>query len=244
VGCRKNIGEQEIRNSGDIESLSTPLIIAIDGPVASGKTTVGKILAKRLGYRFLDTGLMYRAVAWSALQRQMDPSDEEVIGVLAHSLLIEVVFDPRDTISKVMVDGSDVTSVLASPEVEQIVSIVARITEVRKAMVTSQQRIAAGGQIVMVGRDIGTKVVPRASVKIYMWASLRERSRRRYEELKSTRITTLKEVRHNLEIRDKLDSERSDSPLKPAEDALLLRTGGLSVDDVVQKIVDLFIEVP
>lgn len=229
----------EIFTFRDIYSLPISLIIAIDGPVASGKTTVGKILAKKLGYRFLDTGLMYRAVAWSALDRQLDSFDERAMATLANSLQIEVVFDPSDSLSRVMIDGVNATSELANPEVERIVSIVARIAEVRTAMVAAQKRIAAGGQIVMVGRDIGTKVVPDASVKIYLLASIRERARRRYEELKLTQVTTLKEVTDNLKTRDKLDSERSDSPLKPAEDAILLRTDGLSADEVVHQIADL-----
>ncbi len=211
-------------------------VIAIDGPVASGKTTVGRALAKRLGYRFLDTGLMYRAATLMALRRGVALDDPMALGSLAHALQIEIVPSTADAEERILVDGEDVTADLRSSRVEDAVSLVARVTEVRKAMVVQQQRMAAEGRIVMVGRDIGTKVVPTAA-KVFLDATPNERARRRLEELKARgEKTTMAAVRANLDLRDQLDTERTDSPLMAAADAVHVKTEGLSPDDVVDRI--------
>lgn len=210
-------------------STSRPIVIAIDGPAASGKSTVGRALAQRLGYRFVDTGLMYRAVTLLALEGGIDISDESAIARTAESADIEVG-------ERVYVDGRDVTHLLHSGPVAERVSFVSQISPVRRAMVALQRRIAEGGRIVMAGRDIGTVVAPHAK-KVYLDAPASERVRRRHAELEhGGRTMTASAVRAELEQRDRLDSQRYDSPLKPAEDAMVVDTSGLNLDQVVDAV--------
>ena len=220
--------------------MPTPIVIAIDGPVASGKTTVGRELAARLGFRFVDTGLMYRALTLVALRRGIDPRDGEALGKLAAGTKISVVTDARGA-TQVHADGSDVTGALRTAEVEEAVSVVSQVPAVRQAMVAQQQRIAEGGRVVMVGRDIGTVVLPNAA-KVFLTASPAERARRRHAELLAggsapSHTPSLDEVRENLALRDKLDSERAEGPLRVAEGAVLVETDGLTVDEVVDAVV-------
>jgi cytidylate kinase len=215
-----------------------PSAIAIDGPVAAGKTAVGRLLSRRLGYRFLDTGTMYRAVTWLALERGIDVEDEEALARLAREAVIEVSQEgQRDT---VQVNGRDITQVIRRPEVEQNVSLVARLPRVRRALVEKQRAIADGGSIVMAGRDIGTVVLPDAGLKVFLLASVEERARRRYLELRGMgQDVAYEEVLRELKMRDKLDSERSHSPLRPAPDAHLIDTDGVDVEQVVERILAL-----
>ncbi len=209
-----------------------PPVVAIDGPVASGKSTVGRALAARLGYRFVDTGLMYRAVALATLRAGMDPDDAPAVGALAERCAITISSPPE----RLLLDGEDVTDALRTPEVEAAVSRVARISTVRTALVRAQRHIAEEGGVVMVGRDIGTVVVPDAA-KVYLDAPVEERSRRRHAELAAAgKPDTLEAVRAGLEERDRLDSSRADSPLRAADDALWVQTGGLDVDGVVARV--------
>lgn len=211
-----------------------PTAIAIDGPVASGKTSVGRLLARRLGYRFLDTGVMYRAVAWEALRRGV-PLTGEALSHLAGQLRIEVL--PANGGERVLVDGEEVTGQLRRPEVERVVSLVARVPGVRRALVALQRDFARRGPVVMAGRDIGTDVLPHAPLKVFLEASPAERARRRREELRSQgQEVSLQEVMREIEERDRLDSQRACSPLRPAPDARLLSTDGLGVEEVVQRI--------
>ncbi len=216
--------------------MSHPSVIAIDGPVASGKTVVGRALARRLGYRFIDTGLMYRAITALALEKGVSPEDEAGLGRLARETVISMEGDGP---VRVLAGAVDITSRLHLPKVEQAVSYVSRVAEVRHAMVAQQRRLAAEGRVVMVGRDIGTHVLPDAPAKVFLLASPEERAGRRHREMAAaSRPVPLEEVVANLELRDTLDSQRAQAPLRAAEDALQFHTDGLSVEQVVERLLE------
>ncbi|MGA2284787.1 MAG: (d)CMP kinase [Dehalococcoidia bacterium] len=212
----------------------------MDGPVASGKSAVGSLLARRLGFRFLDTGAMYRAFTWLLLERGIGPQDEEAIGGLAQGVSM-TVSTTADEQSQVHVDGVEVTAFLVRPEVEANVSDVSRLSVVREAMVRIQREEAQLGEIVVAGRDIGTVVLPDADLKVYLDAPRLERARRRWEQARFRGETTLSiaSVMQELERRDAIDSGRELSPLRPAADALILQTDGLSLEQVVERILAL-----
>lgn len=219
-----------------------PTKIAIDGPVACGKSAVGNLVARRLGFRFLDTGMMYRAFTWLVLERGIDPQDEEAVTKLAQEVKVEVSAALPNTgeSSQVCVDGQDATPFLVRPDVEAGVSLVSRLPAVREAMVRLQREVASSGEIVVAGRDIGTVVLPDAGLKVYMDASRLERARRRYEQARLRgQALTLKSVLEELEHRDGIDSAREMSPLRPADDAVVLPTDGLNLEEVAEKIVAL-----
>jgi CMP/dCMP kinase len=209
-----------------------PKVIAIDGPVASGKTAVGRQLALRLGYRFVDTGLMYRACTFLALRGSVNIEDGAALTALADATTMDIVVTPEG--ERLLTNGEDVTVHLRTPEVQALVSHVAKVAGVRMAMVNQQQRMAEAGEVIMVGRDIGTKVLPNAG-KVYLDASADERVRRRLAEVAGTE--TEAEVRANLELRDKIDSERVESPLRVADDAVVVDTDALDVEGVVGAII-------
>ena len=209
--------------------------IAIDGPVASGKTAVGRLLARRLGWRFLDTGAMYRAVTWVALQRGADMEDQEALTKLSSELEIRPV--ASDTGDKLLVDNEDITEHLDSREVEHSVSLVAAASGVRSVLVEQQRDIAQERPIVMVGRDIGTVVLKDAGIKVYLNASVEARARRRYVELQERGSTaTYQQVEDDLRRRDTLDSAGVDSPLRPADDAMQIDTENLGIEEVAENI--------
>ena len=215
--------------------MSSPASIAIDGPVASGKTAVGRLVAERLGCRFLDTGAMYRGVTWAAIKRGIDLQDPDSLAKLASELEITIV--PSKAGDRLVMDGEDVTEHLRSPQVEQGVSLVASISGVRSAMVSQQRSLAKERSIVMVGRDIGTVVLPDAPVKVFLKASVDVRARRRFRELVAQgSLPDYQQVVDDLARRDKIDSERTDSPLRPAEGALQIDTDRLEIDEVVEKV--------
>ncbi len=212
-------------------------IIAIDGPVASGKTSVGKLLSRELQYRFLDTGIMYRAVTWLALDRRMDVTDEDALGRLAWETVIRL---KEGTDGVVLIDGREVSEELRQPEVEGAVSLVSMVPEVRSALVAQQREIAQEGRIVVVGRDIGTVVLPDADLKLYMSASVSERARRRHAELMHQgRSVEYEQVLNDLEARDKLDTGRDHSPLRPAPNAVMLETEGMDLEQVTKAVLEL-----
>ncbi|NMC15164.1 MAG: (d)CMP kinase [Chloroflexi bacterium] len=220
-------------------SAQSPQIIAIDGPAASGKSTVGAELANRLGYLCLDTGIMYRAVTWQALTEGLDPEDETAITRLAETIEIDVqpgsVSDGRAF--DVLINHQDHTWDIRSPEVNQQVSLVSSYPGVRHAMTIQQRKIAGRGRIVMLGRDIGTVVLPDADLKIYLDASLKVRAKRRFEEEKARgSCVTYQEVVSSLKRRDKIDSSRKFAPLKIAADAVVINTDNMSVAQVVEYI--------
>lgn len=216
-------------------------VLTIDGPVAVGKTAAGGLIAERLGYRFVDTGMMYRALAWLALNRRIDLDDAGALGRLADEASIALQPGAGETpAGRITADGADVTDELRSPEVGRAVSLVSRVPRVREAMVRLQRQLAAQGGIIMAGRDIGTVVLPDAPLKVYLDASQGERARRRHAELlQAGREVTLEAVRDDLAQRDTLDSERQVSPLRPAEDAVVIETDQLSLEDVVERIIGL-----
>ena len=218
--------------------MGKPLAIAIDGPVASGKTAVGRLVARRLGMRFLDTGSMYRAVTRVALDRGVDVDDAEGLTALAGRLDLRVSF--TGGADRLTADGADVTDGLRTPDVERGVSPVSRVPGVRRSLVAQQRRMAADGPIVMAGRDIGTVVLPDAPVKVYLEASARVRARRRRADADdSASKADERSVLESLIRRDKIDSERADSPLRPAAGATIIDTDDLGIEQVADKIVSL-----
>ncbi len=214
------------------------MIIAIDGPAASGKSTVAKAVAKRLGVRHLDTGAMYRAVAWLALDTGTALDDHRALGELAahHPVTFEYSSGSAAA-SSVWIDGRDVTTAIRTPEVDAAVSPVAAVPAVRTALVAQQRVLAAEGDTVVEGRDIGTVVFPHAEVKVFLTASAEERARRRRIDLAAQGVDVEQdEVRQRLERRDHIDSTRETSPLESASDAEQLDTTGITIEQVVEAI--------
>jgi CMP/dCMP kinase len=218
------------------------VIIAIDGPAASGKSTVARQVARRLGAHYLDTGAMYRAIALKALRSGVSIEDPEELGRLAREAVIAFEHEGDEAIpSAVLLDGTDVSEAIRSQEVDEAVSPVASAAPVREAMVPLQHSVAAGTHDVVVeGRDIGTVVFPEAAVKIFLTASAEERARRRHAELAGKGVAVEETtVRYGLERRDETDSTRAAAPLLAAPDAVHVDTTGLSVDEVVEVIAGL-----
>jgi cytidylate kinase len=219
--------------------MPTPNIIAIDGPAASGKSTLGLRLADSLGYLFFDTGVMYRAITWVTLQRGVEVQNEAAVTHLAETVQIDVrppsVNDGRAC--DVLADGIDITWETRTPEVEAFVSPVSTYRGVRQALASQQRRIGLRGRVVMVGRDIGTVVLPEANLKIYLDASARERARRRYTEIKARggRANYAK-ILAGVRMRDKIDSSRAFSPLRIAGDAIVIDSDQLNADEVFMKV--------
>ncbi len=210
--------------------------IAIDGPVASGKTVVGRLIAQRLGCRFLDTGIMYRAVTLVALNRGVELGDDEALTALATSLEMRLV--PGEAGDRLLVDGEDVTDFLRESDVDRGVSQVSAVSGVRSALVEQQRAIAREGSIVMLGRDIGTVVLPKADMKVFLTASVEVRARRRYHELlENGSDISYDQVASDLERRDRIDSERAASPLRPADDATQIDTDNLGVEEIARRII-------
>jgi cytidylate kinase len=218
-----------------------PKTITIDGPSAAGKSSVGYRIAQRLGYDFLDTGAMYRAVTWLALERSIDPEDEESLVRLANEVDFDIGPPPQgEDESSILLSGRDLTPHLRQPDVEQAVSFVSRIPGVRRAMVDMQRRLAAKGPLVITGRDIGTVVLPSADLKIYLDASAEERAHRRYlETIAAGRDVREEDVLAEIRRRDGIDQSRPTSPLRPADDAVIIDTDGYTLDQVVERILGL-----
>ena len=213
------------------------IVVAIDGPAGAGKSTIAKLAAEKLGYAYIDTGAMYRSVAWKFLQTGRE-FDEAYISELANTMIIE--FKPEAKVNRVFVDGTEVTEAIRTPEVTAIVSRVAAIGAVREAMVEQQRRMGEIGGVLMDGRDIGTVVFPHAQLKIFLTASVKERARRRYKEMvEKGQQVELAQLQEDIAARDKQDSERAISPLRQAEDALLLDTSDMSIAQVTDKILQL-----
>ncbi len=219
--------------------MAMPRTVAIDGPAGAGKSTIGALVAERLGYLFLDTGAMYRAVALAALRKAIDPDDAVKLAELAKTVRITIGPPTKQDgrVYTVLLDGSDVTWEIRSADIDRIVSQVARVAGVRDAMVEQQRALAGRSRVVMVGRDIGTVVLPDAEKKIFLTASASERARRREEELASRgERRPRQELLHEILRRDQLDTERAVSPLKAAQDAVVVQTDGLSVKEALERV--------
>ncbi|HEY7523537.1 MAG TPA: (d)CMP kinase [Candidatus Limnocylindrales bacterium] len=217
-------------------STGNGLVVALDGPGSSGKSSVGAAAALELGYRFCDTGLLYRAVTWLALRRDVALDDPAALVTLVDE--VELAPDERGRLRRVLVDNVDHTHDVRGPEVDEAVSAVSRVPELRAALLDRQRRLAADGGIVMAGRDIGTVVLPDADLKIYLDASVEERARRRTEERGlAPDSPAAREILAHLRRRDVLDSTRPVAPLRPADDALILRTDGNQFEETVAAVV-------
>ena len=216
-----------------------PSIIAIDGPAASGKSTLGRRLADSLGYLFFDTGVMYRAVTWTALQRGINPADETAVSSLAEQIQIDVMPPSKDDgrPCDVIVEGRDITWETRGRRVDANVSLVASYRGVREAMSRQQRRIGLRGKVVMVGRDIGTVVLPEAGLKIYLDASAQQRARRRYDEIRARHgQADYEAVLAGVVERDRIDSTRDVSPLRAAADAIVINSDSMNADQVFARV--------
>jgi len=226
--------------------MGLPKTIAIDGPAGSGKSTLGSLLANELGYLYLDTGVMYRAVTLAALKAGLDIADEKFVGELAQDACIDIrtttVDDGRDV--DVLLNGEDVTWEIRKDAVNDYVSPVSTYRAVRDAMTEQQRRIAQQNKIVMVGRDIGTVVIPDADLKIYLDASVEVRAHRRYQEMiERGEEPDFNLVLGSLQNRDDIDSNREIAPLKPADDAVVIDSDCMNIQEVLEKAKELVFSV-
>jgi cytidylate kinase len=221
--------------------MSKRISIAIDGPAAAGKSTVAKIVAEKLSYVYIDTGAMYRALTYKALREGADLNSEADLILLLNNTIIELF--PGEAGQKVLLDGVEVTEAIRTAEVTNQVSFASVHEQVRTEMVRRQQMFAKDGGVVMDGRDIGTHVLPNAEVKVFLLASVEERAQRRHtENLKKGYESDLEQLKAEISTRDKIDSEREVAPLKKADDAVVIDTTSLSINDVVEKIMELALE--
>ena len=213
-------------------------ILAIDGPAGAGKSTVARGAAKRLGLIYIDTGAMYRGVAWEALRREMDLADVDALSRLAGSL--HFAFAPGESQDSLRVDGEDVGEAIRRPEISDLASKISTIGGVREALVRAQRVMGNAGGVVMEGRDITTVVFPDADIKIYLDARPEERARRRQADLaRQGRDVSLEQVLSDISERDERDSTRAKSPLRRADDAVYLCTDGMGLDDVIERVTQL-----
>ncbi|GKV67934.1 cytidylate kinase [Sporosarcina sp. NCCP-2716] len=210
--------------------------IAIDGPAAAGKSTIARMTAEKLGYTYIDTGAMYRALTYCALEGHIDIYDDEALSRLLDELTIDLLPSPQGQLVKV--DGTDVSDAIRSQEVTASVSAVAAQPEVRRRMAEQQRRLASSSGVVMDGRDIGTAVLPEAELKIFMTASVEERAERRYaENVRRGISSTMEELCEDIRRRDKADTEREASPLQQAADAVFIDTTSMSIGQVADTII-------
>ena len=215
--------------------------IAIDGPAATGKSTTAKRLSRKLSFIYIDTGAMYRAMGLYFIENKISYEDEETINQVCGDIDIDIYYE--DDEQHIKLNGRDVTKLIRTEEVSKYASVTSSYLKVREKLVALQRKLAEKNNVIMDGRDIGTVVLPDAELKVFLTATSEERARRRYEELlKKGQDVTLELVSHDLEERDHRDSTRANSPLRQADDAILIDTTNLSVDEVVEKIEELYNE--
>jgi cytidylate kinase len=213
-------------------------IVAIDGPAGSGKSTVARAVARRLGLFYIDTGAMYRALALKARQESVDPDDTDAVIALARRTRINLSYDPKDGTLQVNLDGHDVSQDIRKPEITEHVSVIAKIKEVREIMVELQRKLAEGRRAILEGRDIGTIVFPDAYKKFFLDAAPAERVKRRFLEMKEKNIPVEQErIRNDIETRDRIDSTRACAPLKQAPDAVYIDTTRMTIEEVVAAVI-------
>ena len=218
--------------------------IAIDGPAGAGKSTIAKLVAKELEFIYVDTGAMYRAVTWLALKNNIDISDKDSVIKLAEEnpVILKQDFSIPSG-CRVYIAGNDITTEIKSAAVNKNVSDVAKISEVRKCLVAQQKKMAENGGVIMVGRDITTVVMPDAELKIYLDASVEERAKRRFkEEKESGKDVKFEDIKKSIENRDKIDSEREDSPLKASDDSIILDSTNMTAEQVIDEVIKLVTE--
>ena len=209
--------------------------VAIDGPAGAGKSTVARLVAQKLSYIYVDTGAMYRAITWYMIREDISSEDYDKVCQKVHNMVIELI--PEKDVQKVLINGEDVTPHIRSLQVNSLVSQYSKIEGVRSRLSHLQRQMALRKGVVMDGRDIGTTVLPDAEVKIFMTASVEERALRRYKEMRDTEAVSLQQLEKDIAMRDRLDESREISPLRRAEDAILLDTTSMNIHQVVEAIV-------
>lgn len=223
-----------------------PIQIAIDGPAASGKTAVGKALSKKIGCLFIDTGIMYRGITYTAIKNKIPITNQLILSKFVEQLRIDFLINESENAkqnSQLLINNINITKYLKRQDVEYNVSIVSNCKKVRKIMVEKQKQIAQNKSIVMAGRDIGTVVLPEAKIKIFLTASLQTRSSRKFQELKKSKNhPTQNEILLELQRRDKIDSTRINSPLAIAKDAIIVETDSSTITKTVKQIVEIIQE--
>ena len=227
---------QSLLSSSTINHQPLTICIAIDGPAGAGKTTIAREVARRLGLKYVDTGAMYRAVAWKSLKEGIPLSNEAAIVEMAGKMNID--FRPGD--GRIFVDGADVSEAIRTPEATRLSSPVSAISGVRRVLVAQQKKLAGDGGVVMEGRDIGSVVLPNAELKVFLTASVDERARRRYLEMQTANMDVdIETLKKDIEERDIRDSTRSDSPLTQVPDAVVIDTDNLTIEEVIERVIAL-----
>ncbi|MBK15860.1 MAG: cytidylate kinase [Chloroflexi bacterium] len=222
-----------------------PIQIAIDGPAASGKTAVGKALSKKIGALFIDTGIMYRGITYSALENKIPIENQSILSKFVEQLTIDFLIDKKNQNSQLLINKINVTKFLKRKDVEFNVSIVSNCKRVRKIMVKKQKQIAQNRSVVMVGRDIGTVVLPEAKIKIFLTASLKTRASRKFQEIKKSKNhSTVNQIILELQRRDKIDSTRANSPLSIPKDSTIIATDSSTITKTVNQIIKIIQKYP
>lgn len=214
------------------------IAVAVDGPAGAGKSSISKIVAKKLGYLYIDTGAMYRSVTWAVLHNHIDVNNQKAVEALLPEL--ELTMEASDDSCKVFISGQDVTDFIRTPQVNNAVSIVASYKGVRQYLVERQRLMAEAGGVILDGRDVGSVVLPNAELKIYLTASVEARAMRRYLEVKGTvNEQTLEDIKDSVMQRDDMDKNRKESPLIQVEDAVLVDSSEMTFDETVEHILHL-----